>query len=487
MDQKTWMVQRAVIAVCFLVGFYVLGLSVAVGLLWIPYAEWTYAGTIHIKVLAVCVGAAFAILWALVPRVDKFTPPGPTLDRASHPDLFHLIGDVARGTQQAMPAEVYLLNEVNAWVTHRGGIMGFGSRRVMGIGLPLLQALSVPELKAVIAHEFGHYHSGDVALGPWLYKTRAAIGRTVVGVRNTWFEALFTWYGRQFLKVTHALSRRQEFLADAIAAQLCGADAMARALRRTATVGPVFSLYARDEVIPVLRAGFLPPVVTGFDAFLQDERVAVISQQIVSAAESETAANPFDTHPTLRERLDALHSTGAPATTRETPAVNLIGNAEHLGVRVVEHALGNEASKLTPISWQQVGDLVHAANWRYATKQYGDWLSRFTVDALPVGKFAFINAGADLVHPDEENVNDDERIGRATYLFGAAISALLLDRGWRADTAPGKPVVLVSNGATVDPFSVVKEMADGSISAEHWTQRCTALGIAGHRLGRSES
>jgi len=69
-----------------------------------------------------------------------------------------------------MPAEVYLIAEANAWVIDRGGIMGCGSRRVMGLGLPLLQVLSVYQLRAVLAHEFGHFHGGDTKLGPWVYK-----------------------------------------------------------------------------------------------------------------------------------------------------------------------------------------------------------------------------------------------------------------------------------------------------------------------------
>ena len=81
-----------------------------------------------------------------------------------------------------MPTEVYLVADVNAFVTTRGGFMGFGSRRVMGLGLPLLQTLGVRELRAVLAHEFGHYHGGDTKLGPWIYKTRAAIGRTLQGL-----------------------------------------------------------------------------------------------------------------------------------------------------------------------------------------------------------------------------------------------------------------------------------------------------------------
>ena len=82
---------------------------------------------------------------------------GPRLEERSCPDLFRLIHDVARETGQEVPADVYLVNEVNAWVTHRGGVMGFGSRRVMGIGLPLLQGVSEQELKAIIAHAKGRW------------------------------------------------------------------------------------------------------------------------------------------------------------------------------------------------------------------------------------------------------------------------------------------------------------------------------------------
>jgi Zn-dependent protease with chaperone function len=69
-----------------------------------------------------------------------------------------------------MPAEVYLIPEVNAWVGQRGGFMGIGSRRIMGLGLPLLETLNVSQLEAVLVHEFGHYYRGDTRLGPWVYK-----------------------------------------------------------------------------------------------------------------------------------------------------------------------------------------------------------------------------------------------------------------------------------------------------------------------------
>ena len=89
--------------------------------------------------------------------------------------------------------------------------MGLGSRRVMGLGLPLLQALTVPELRAVLAHEFGHLDGGDVALGPWIYSTRGALLRTLQDLHQH-SQALtlpFQWFANLFFRVTHAISRHR--------------------------------------------------------------------------------------------------------------------------------------------------------------------------------------------------------------------------------------------------------------------------------------
>ena len=176
MNSRSWLIRRALLAIALMVGFYAFALTIALGLLWIPYAEWIYLERIHWRIAFFSVLGGGTVLWAIVPRMDRFVPPGPRLDETMCPELFRMVREVAAATGQGEPSDVYLLNEVNAWVTQRGGIMGVGSTRVMGIGLPLLQGLSQEELKAIIAHEFGHYSSGDVALGPWIYKTRAAIG-----------------------------------------------------------------------------------------------------------------------------------------------------------------------------------------------------------------------------------------------------------------------------------------------------------------------
>src|SRR5207253_2884446 len=134
--------------------------AISLGLLYVPYAEVVYAHSFHPYLALVCIVGAIAIFVSVIPRADKFGAPGPVLSPKQHPRLFADLELVAKATKQAMPTEVYLLPDVNAWVSQRGGILGFGGRRVMGLGLPLLHALTRSQFRAVLAHEFGHFY-GD--------------------------------------------------------------------------------------------------------------------------------------------------------------------------------------------------------------------------------------------------------------------------------------------------------------------------------------
>jgi hypothetical protein len=60
-----------------------------------------------------------------------------------------------RVTGQQMPAEVILTDEMNAWIAPLGGVLGIGSKWILALGLPFVQSLTISELEAVIAHEFG--------------------------------------------------------------------------------------------------------------------------------------------------------------------------------------------------------------------------------------------------------------------------------------------------------------------------------------------
>jgi len=480
-----WMVARAVMAIALMAGFYLFTLAIVAGLLWIPYAEWLYIGRVHVKIAGVCIGAGCAILWAVMPRPDRFERPGPELTDTAHPRLFQLIREVASSTEQAEPREVYLLSDVNAWVTQRGGVMGIGSRRVMGIGLPLLQSMSVAELRAVLAHEFGHYWGGDVAIGPWIYKTRAAIGRAIAQLEGNLLQGLFNGYGRLFMKLTTAISRRQEYVADELAARVAGAGVMQRALRQVTALAAAHQAYVSNEVLPLLRSGFLPPVAQGFDLFRLEAGVRMAADKFVDETMTSGTTGEFDTHPTLRERLAALEVLALESTSPpdSSPAAELVNDPDALGLALLQHAIGAETvSGLKAVAWDVVGTVVYEPQWHAMVERHRTWLAPMRADALAIGSGGFITLGSGLVARDEINVNSEERIGRAIQVIGIALGCLLARRGWALRSDIGKPLMLVRGDDQLDPFATVKGLADGSITRERWQQMCGDLGIAGESL-----
>jgi Zn-dependent protease with chaperone function len=490
MVQTSRLAQRALLAVALMAGFYGLAILFAGALLLIPYAQWTISGRVG-RLAVYCVPAALGLIWAVMPRVDRFAPPGPRLNERSHPELFRAIREIAGATQQEMPSEVYLVNEVNAWVTHRGGIMGVGSRRVMGIGLPLLQGLNVSELKAVLAHEFGHYAAGDVKLGPWVYKTRTAIGRAITSLGESWLAAVFKWYGHLFLRLTHAVSQQQEFAADALAARTVHPAAMASALRRVEGLAPAFNAYWHDEVVPALDGGCLPPLAEGFNQFLGSERVSSSVTQLVATAESADDADALDTHPPLRQRLAALAgiSGSTPPAADDPPAETLLRDPEGHARRLLEFAAGTDFFVgLRRVNWMQVTAEVYPRRWQEAAQQHAAFLGRFTADALPGTRAEFESAGSGLVaieqseNPELAAIVSDIRVVRACQLLAVGVALALLDVGASLESSPGRSVVFRRGDLALEPFPAVQRLAEGKLSLGEWQRQCRAIGIAGRPL-----
>ena len=259
--------------------------------------------------------------------------------------------------------------------------MGFGSRRVLGVGLPLLQALTLPQLKAVIAHEFGHYAAGDVGLGPWVYKTRAAIGRTLEGLRNSWVSAPFRLDARLFLKLTQAVSREQEFLADELAVRLAGRKAISSGLLRTASLPSAYAAYLEQEVRPVLRAGLLPPIASGFVDFVQSDAARASAHRERESALEQNEAGEFDSHPPLKVRIDALERLNEADEHPDNgeAAAPLLHDPDALARELAGHVFGRDAiSNLAPVDWPGVAEHVYLKAWRSSVQAEAAWLGKFT-------------------------------------------------------------------------------------------------------------
>jgi len=70
---------------------------------------------------------------------------------------------------------------VNASVSYDLSLINFiiPSKKNLEIGLGLVNVLTVCELTAVLAHEFGHFTQRSMAVGRWLYIAQQIAGQIV--------------------------------------------------------------------------------------------------------------------------------------------------------------------------------------------------------------------------------------------------------------------------------------------------------------------
>ena len=344
----------------------------------------------------------------------------------------------------------------------------------MGLGLPLMQLLTVSQFRAVIAHEFGHFYGGDTALGPWIYKTRAAIVRTVqqLAAANSYVVFLFNAYATMFMRVTLAVSRPQEYAADRLGAQIAGAKAMMEGLKQVHAGGAAWGAYLQTEVTPVLRAGFSPPLANGFSSFLNAPTMRNAVAEELQKGLASSKAEMYDSHPALAERISALQSLPEGEAGDGRLATELVDNLFHADTSLF---LFDPGVTLKPLDWSQALDQVYIKGWNEQVEFQSDALRGLTFLAL--GKDLYSGELRNrLKSPPGFLPSTEQRDQMANSLAAAAFSLMLLNDGWTAHANLGEPILFKKEGLTLDPLAMVREISRGGLKHEAWEQRCEELG-----------
>lgn len=179
---------------------------------------------------------------------------------AEQPRLFAFINRLADEAGAPRAHRVFLSPRVNAAVFYDLTILNllFPSRKNLEIGLGLVNVLSLGELKAVLAHEFGHFAQRSMAVGRWVYIAQQIAGH-IIAKRDAldaflrglsrfdvriawvgWLLSLVVWSIRSLMETVfrvvvlaqRALSREMELQADLVAVSLTGSDALIHALQK---------------------------------------------------------------------------------------------------------------------------------------------------------------------------------------------------------------------------------------------------------------
>jgi Zn-dependent protease with chaperone function len=166
------------------------------------------------------------------------------VDRNKQPELFALIDEIVAETAVKMPGKVFLSPDVNASVSYNSVFwsMFLPVKKNLTIGVGLINSTTVGELKAVLAHEFGHFSQKSMKIGGYVNQAEKIIFDTVYNNREYeqtikngsgyWafqlsgmisvgfisaFQYILKFFSDFIFKNNASLRREMEFHADAVA------------------------------------------------------------------------------------------------------------------------------------------------------------------------------------------------------------------------------------------------------------------------------
>lgn len=245
----------------------------------------------------------------------KFDPPeARRLKQEDAPALFDEVDAIRKKLGGPRIHEMYLDNRLNAAIEQapRFGLFGGHINRLI-IGLPLMQALSPAEFRAVIGHEYGHLAGSHGKTGAWIYRTRAMWHRLDGELENVsgWLYAPLRFFIHRFSpwfdRLSFPLARANEFEADkagaAVADPQTAADALVRVTLAARHLDDVFwpKVWKRSLTAPA-------PNVSPFSAMEKSFRgMPAWPQKKEWVRDALRVQTDFsDTHPALNDRITAL-------------------------------------------------------------------------------------------------------------------------------------------------------------------------------------
>lgn len=314
---------------CF-IGLLLLGSVGLLGvLLWVMVAVGV--GGIILKLLLLPVYFMWRVMRSLWVKFDP--PAGRVLSRAEAGPLHDLLRAQTRALKAPTVHSILLTTDYNAAAMQlpRLGLLGWPRNYVL-VGLPLLQTLTPEQAAAVVAHELGHLRGGHGRFAALVYRVNQSWAQLVDNLersgRRSVVRGFTDWYVPRFNAWSHPLRRTAEFEADAAAARLTSPAALAEALCAIEVREPALDRLYWRPLNKSLADEPAPPAdpISRLLAVARTARLPHDEESTLLRRAAEADPDPFDTHPTLGERLAALkQAVAAPAPPTTTAAEAWLG------------------------------------------------------------------------------------------------------------------------------------------------------------------
>lgn len=304
------------------------------------------------------------------------------------PDLFDFLHQLADEAGAPRPHRVFLSGRVNASVYYDLTLLNLivPTRKNLEIGLALVNALTLSELKAVLAHEFGHFGQRSMAVGRWIYTAQQVANHIIykkdimddflAGLSRFdlriawvgWLLSLVVWSLRALLDgvfslvilAQRSLSRQMEFNADLVSVSLAGSDALVNALYKLSPADDAWERtlkFAGRE----LNQNRVVPDLFVMQKFVSQQMKSVLADEYYDQAPPVPDENPeshrvfnsdtllppgmWSTHPVNRAREDNAKENYIKAALDNRSAWCVFKTPKALREEMTEYVLGLRESE----------------------------------------------------------------------------------------------------------------------------------------------
>lgn len=301
--------------------------------------------------------------------------------RSEEPKLFAFIDEIVAETKTNFPKKIFLSTEVNASVFYDSSFwsMFLPIKKNLHIGMGLVNSVTHDELKAILAHEFGHFSQRTMKVGSFVYNVNQIIynmlydndsyGNLIQKWANvSGYFSIFVaaavkiiqgiqWILQKMYGIVNksymALSREMEFHADEVAANVTGYIPLKTSLLRMdladKSYNSVLQFYENKFNKGWISENIFKEHAFVMNFYAQKQDIAIVNRLPEVKPENTNSfntsklviKNQWASHPEIEERISALEKIGiVKPNPNVEPASNIFTNAIETEKKLTQKLFG---------------------------------------------------------------------------------------------------------------------------------------------------
>jgi hypothetical protein len=355
------------------------GIAVLVSLTCIAISLFSSGAVPAWAVVLIVLACALGFAIARTLAIETSAPSAREITQDEAPALFGALDDVLQRMSYSKDGETHfaLVHSVSIdgsfevrlhQAAHRGVFGGFENH--LHIGVPLLAAVSLAELKAILAHEIAHLGGANERFAAWIYRQRE-VWRTLqsrfdqpTSLTEQVLGKFYRWYAPYFRAYSFVMARNLEYSADRAASKATHPGAVANALTKLALMRRFLTEDFWPRLLNQVEAAPEPPYLPysmmprAFGMALKQWSRQDWLEQCLRAFPAEG-----DTHPSLGDRFAALNIVPAPPTySAERSSLSMFGAQAPAILKWCDQAWLKENG----LAWRQRHKAIGELRWKVA-------------------------------------------------------------------------------------------------------------------------